>query len=612
MVQSLGSASRCAHIDAWYARVAPLKNCRLRTSLSATRGSTPGLTGPFLEVGHFPIRNERIPVALIGAAHYSEGMPNPIRAAGYVRVSTAQQTKGESMPAHRERVRKRVEYDGAELVEMFEDAGRSGRKADSRPGLQDLLSRLDDFDRVYIPALDRLGRSARDLHNIAHDLAAANVTLVSVKENIDTSTATGKLLFSVLAAVAEMESDRIGERLEDNRERVVTAGLANPPFGYRYDGHNGYVVVPAQAETVKRIYSEYLAGSSMRQIALALNADGTPSARGGRWTSGIVKEKLENVVYRGDHGSRDGSVRPGVHDPIVSRETWAKAASRREAQRSQPGKGRGRATNALLPGGFLRCAECESGMRPQHARDAYRCSGRDEKVNGCEMPSIRRSTLDAALRDYFLHHVFDPDLSRAEYEAERERATDEAREAWGAAQRAATASEGRRERIKRDYQDGSLTADAWATMDAELAAEAKGATERAEREKRRLDALLAPEDAAFADWSSLRETALADLNGESDREQLRAVLQRLFEYVAVGRIDPADDPNGDLADPDSPTFEDRGQHYMLWLELRPEAMAWATDDDLGPVPLGPAPQGLPLKPEAMTESAGRCERGAGS
>ena len=537
-------------------------------------------------------------------------MSEPIKAAGYVRVSTAQQTKGESLPAHRERVRKRVEYDGAELVEMFEDAGRSGRKADSRPGLQALLGRLDEFDRVYIPALDRLGRSARDLHNIAHDLAAANVTLVSVKENIDTSTATGKLLFSVLAAVAEMESDRIGERLEDNRERVRDNGLANggrSPLGYEYDGHNGYRVVPAEAETIKRIFAEFNAGQSARAIARQLTADGVPTARGGRWTQTTVIGILTNVVYRGDHGSRDGTIRPGAHDPIIDRSTFAKVEARRAAVKAQPGGGRGRTTDSLLPGGFLKCMACDSGMRPQAGRNTYRCSGRDENGNSCPTPSINRSRLEASLRDYFLEHVFDPDLSRTAWEAERERATDEAREAWTDAQRSAAAATTRRNRIKRDYQDGNLDAAEWRSQDAALAAEHTAATERAEREKRRLDALLAPEDAAFADWSALRETALADLNGKADREQLRAVLQRLFEWIGVGEYDPAEGP-----EVDTPTFEDRGRHYLLWLETRPEAMAWAEEDAAGPTPLGPTAQGLPTVPEEMSTASARSSPAAGS
>jgi hypothetical protein len=230
--------------------------------------------------------------------------------------------------------------------------------------------------------------------------------------------------------------------------------------------------------------------------------------------------------------------RGGAHEPIVSREVWEKANARREGQKAQSGGGRGRPTNALLPGGFFRCLVCGESMRPKYNRDTYRCSGRDEKHNGCELPSVPRSKVDGALRDYFLDYVFDPDASRKEFEAERERAIDEAKELARQAEAAATVAEARRATIKGYMQDGQLGPDVCGEQDAALIAEATERKATAEMLKRQAAALAAPDQARFEDWQGLRESALGDLSQDADRQALRAALQRIFEYIAVGTIEP--------------------------------------------------------------------------
>lgn len=539
-------------------------------------------------------------------------MAEKIRAAGYVRVSTSQQAQGESLTEQTKKVERLAEYEGWDLVEVYEDAGRSGRNVD-RPALQRMLGALDSVDRIVVPRLDRLGRSATQLFRVYEALDAAEVGLVSVREKFDTGTAQGKLMRSLLSALAELESDQIAERLEDFNRRKIEQNLHNGgprPFGYRWAGGNKLEVVPEEAVIVERIFSEFVGGDSMHQIAKRLQAEKVPTARmngvwtegSGRWTTARVRERLESVVYQGDLGSRlHDNVRPGSHEAIVSRSTFAKAAARRQAQQTQSGQGRGRATNALLPGGFFRCGLCGCGMRPKYNRNTYRCSGRDELHNGCELPSIPRDKVDDALRTYFLTYVFDPDASRVEYEAERERATAEARESWNVCLRGAAQAKTRRANIKTLMQDGKLPADVWAEQDADLAGEHDELAAQAETAKRRLDALLAPDDARFEDWQSLRESALGDLTKDSDREQLRAVLQRLFEFISVAEVNPDPAPGEPPLPDDLPTFEYRGKHFALWLETRPEALAWIEPDDPeggDPFPDGVGPVGLPLRPEA--------------
>lgn len=545
--------------------------------------------------------------------------PSTIRAAAYVRVSTAQQAKGESLPQQKANIAKRAEYEGWTLVRVYEDAGRSGRTADSRPGLRALLADLDGIDRLIIPDLTRLARSVKDLANITDNLKAHAVDLVSLREGFDTSTAAGRLFFNIMAALGEFESERIAERLADFNARKVDRNLHNGgsrPFGYRFDGKGGLVIDEAEAAVVRRIFAEFNSGKSMRQIGLGLQGDGIDGTRGPmQWSAQRVRERLESVVYRGDLGSRlHDDVRPGVHEPIVSREEWAKAAARRDAQKSQTGGGRGRVTDALLPGGFLRCMECGSGMRPQAKRDSYRCSGRDEKHNGCEMQSIPRPKIDGALRDYFLTYVFDADASRAEYEAERARALDEAKQRASQAAAEASKASARREVAKRRWQDDELTTAEYRETDAELAAEATQAEGRAAVARSEIAILEADPEQGYEGWQELREAALGDLSRSSDRAALRAALQRIASFIGVGIYDPADTA-APLLD-DVPTFEHDGRHFALWIELRPDAMSVAIGADGEPhdtTRSGLKPMGLPPMaggdPSADNKnaSAGQCD-----
>ena len=565
-------------------------------------------------------------------------MSERFRAAGYVRVSTGAQAKGESLNAQRDKVRKRIEYEEWEEVNIFEDAGRSGREGKNRPGLTDLLDSLGGIDRLVIPRLDRLGRSASDLFAVYKQLDAADVALVSLGEQFDTSSSTGKMVRTMLSALAEMESDRIRERLEDFNQRKVDEGRYNGgprPYGYRFEDKR-LVIEESEAETIRRIFTEFKGGDSMYEIANRLNDEEVPTARmngvwdvkKGRWSSQRISERIASVIYRGDLGSRlHDDVRPGTHDEIVSRALWDDCDRRRQGQKSQSGGGRGRTpTEALLPRGFVRCLHCGYSMAAARSTQGYRCMGRDELRNGCEMrESVPREKVDSALRDYFLTYVFDPDASRAEFDAEKERVLNEARASAEREEAAARTAALRRSNIKTEFQDGDMPYTVYAEMDASLIEQEEKATAAAIRYRRASEALTAPDDARFEAWSALRERALGDLTIESDRKALRAVLQRVFDHVAIGKIGQpgAPDETGpgfeeEYNPDDLPAFEHKGTEYIIWLDVRPDTGGWEDwnpadpdgprdewGDDAGPPEPSPrlGPQGLPMPQDASAENA---------
>jgi DNA invertase Pin-like site-specific DNA recombinase len=134
-----------------------------------------------------------------------------MEAVGYVRVSTNRQaTDGVSVEAQRDRIVGWCSANGYGVAQVYVDAGMSGGRADNRPGLQAALARACRTKGVLVSySLSRLARSTKDALAISERLASAGADLVSLSERIDTTTAAGKMVFRMLAVLAEFERDLI-------------------------------------------------------------------------------------------------------------------------------------------------------------------------------------------------------------------------------------------------------------------------------------------------------------------------------------------------------------------------------------------------------------------
>src|SRR5437763_10390172 len=124
-----------------------------------------------------------------------------------------------------------LEQDYSLQVEQLEKYGctkifheKKGGKNTGRPELNKTMEYLRAGDKLVVYKIDRLARSTRDLHNIVHELQKKNIGVVFVKEQIDFSTPAGKLMFTMLGAIAEFERDLINERTKEGRERAKAQG----------------------------------------------------------------------------------------------------------------------------------------------------------------------------------------------------------------------------------------------------------------------------------------------------------------------------------------------------------------------------------------------------
>lgn len=219
-------------------------------------------------------------------------------AVGYVRVSTTRQAgEGVSLAAQRAKIGGYCELHGLRLDAVEADEGLSGRAAANRPGLQAALSRVERAGGVLVVySLSRLARSTRDCIGIADRLGGSGANLASISEQIDTRTGIGRFFFTLMAALAQLESDQTGERIRDalayKRREMLRYG-ARAPYGYRFSRDKTRLHVDRREQKVlAEMRRRRQIGWGYRRIATWLNGRGTPAKRGGRWYDASVRAVL--------------------------------------------------------------------------------------------------------------------------------------------------------------------------------------------------------------------------------------------------------------------------------------------------------------------------------
>lgn len=213
------------------------------------------------------------------------------RLLGYVRVSTDEQAlEGVSLDAQRHRLGLYAELQGAQLVDVLGDEGISGKRADNRPALQEALRRLKagEADGLVVLKLDRLSRSTRDVLELVDLSGRQGWALHSISEKLDTGSAAGRFVLTILAGLAQMEREQISERTTFALAHMRANGLktgGDLPFGFRLaeDGRS-LEQHPEEQEVVACVRELVAEGQSMRKVAEELNRRGILTKKGKAWT----------------------------------------------------------------------------------------------------------------------------------------------------------------------------------------------------------------------------------------------------------------------------------------------------------------------------------------
>ncbi len=201
--------------------------------------------------------------------------PHCALAVGYVRVSTSEQAReGVSLDAQRARIAAHCQAKGWSLAHTYADEGISGRKASNRPGLEAAIRHVCEVKgSLIVYSLSRLARSTKDAILISERLSRADAEMVLLSESVDTTTASGRMFYAVLAALAAFESELIGERTKlalDHKKAKGERYCLHAPYGFRFNCSGKLVPHPTEAKSAGTMRRLAARGESLRKIAACL------------------------------------------------------------------------------------------------------------------------------------------------------------------------------------------------------------------------------------------------------------------------------------------------------------------------------------------------------
>ncbi len=222
-------------------------------------------------------------------------------AIGYARVSTSDQAEnGVSLEAQESRIRAWCSLNDYKLADVKVDRGLSGGRADNRPALQEALQAVGRGDALVFYSLTRLARSTQDTLAIADNLDRRGADLVSLSEKIETTTASGKMVFRLLAVLSEFERDVISERTSMAMRYLKGQGRfmgGHTPIGWAKDGDK-IVAIETEQMAVNLAGAMRREGQSLREISATLDRMGMRNRMGNAFAPAQIQRMLK---VRGSH-----------------------------------------------------------------------------------------------------------------------------------------------------------------------------------------------------------------------------------------------------------------------------------------------------------------------
>lgn len=249
----------------------------------------------------------------------------------YIRVSTREQAEeGYSIGEQEERLKKYCEAMEWQLVKVYIDPGYTGSNMD-RPALKDMIKQIEkgNADIVLVDKLDRLSRSQFDtLYLIRKVFTENNCAFVSRAEAFDTSSSFGRAMVGILSVFAELERERIKERMADGKEGRAKEGKykggGNVPIGFNYEPETGKLIENEyESMQVREVFELFNKRTPIYTIMTIMNDKGYRT-KYGEWKEITIRTMVANRVYLGEIKHKDKWYE-GLHDAIISQEVFDRA-----------------------------------------------------------------------------------------------------------------------------------------------------------------------------------------------------------------------------------------------------------------------------------------------
>ena len=373
----------------------------------------------------------------------------------YKRVSTAMQIDGYSLDAQRSRMKAYADFNDYEIVGEYEDAGKSGKfiegRMQFRQMMEDVKSGKDNISYVLVFKLSRFGRNAADVLSTLQVMQDFGVNLICVEDGIDSSKDAGKLMISVLSAVAEIERENIRVQTMEGRIQKAREGKWNGGFApYGYQLVNGKLEInEEEAVAIRTIYDQYVntdIGSNGISKYLENHGIRKIQRQNGKnplFDAHLVRLILKNPVYCGKiaygrrktekvHGTRNEYhlveqdnflLVDGLHEAIIPEDVWNAAQAKLIAQaKKYEHVNKGKNERKHLLSGIVKCPICGAGMYGnksiKYKKDGtkykdffyYGCKHRGmQRGHKCDYrKQIREELLDDAVAEVIVKLVSNP------------------------------------------------------------------------------------------------------------------------------------------------------------------------------------------------------------
>lgn len=353
-----------------------------------------------------------------------------LRVAAYCRVSTdsdEQATSYEAQVEHyTEFIQKNPEW---EFAGIYADDGISGTNTKNRDEFNRMIEECEagNIDMIITKSISRFARNTLDCLKYIRQLKEKNIPVFFEKEAINTMDAKGEVLITIMASLAQQESQSLSQNVKLGLQFRYQNGQVqvnhNHFLGYTKDADGNLIIDPEQAEVVKRIYREYLEGSSMDKIAAGLEKDGILTGAGKtKWWASTVKKILTNEKYIGDAllqktyttdflnktRVKNNGIVPqyyveGNHEAIIPKDIYLQVQEelvrRRVVKTSANGKKRSYSCNHCFAQ-IVVCGDCGEMFRRIHWNNrgcksiVWRCISRLEPGLECHARTVNEAVLE--------------------------------------------------------------------------------------------------------------------------------------------------------------------------------------------------------------------------
>ncbi len=341
-----------------------------------------------------------------------------IRAAAYCRVSTDSADQINSFSAQLKYYADYIKCNPQmEFVDIYADEGITGTSVQKRPEFKRMMKDAEcgKIDRIFVKSVSRFARNSLECLENIRLLTSYGVSVLFENDNIDTKTMNSELILYVKSAFAQSEALAGSKRMSTAIRMKMENGefiTCTAPYGYKLDKESHLLIIPEEAEVIKRIFNLYLSGMGIARIAEILNNENVPHYSR-CWRTSTIRYILSNEKYIGDslcqknystqtlplkkkrnHGERNQYYVANSHQAIISKETFNLVRERL----SRNSKVEVNKPKKVILSGLVRCDECGSLYKriEQNGIIYWVCNEKSVSGVSCSGPNIRESDIFSA------------------------------------------------------------------------------------------------------------------------------------------------------------------------------------------------------------------------